>query len=186
MQCPPSLFAFSAPCAPGPGGIKAVCVANPEAVIISMNAAAGTVTLSPATSGAKPFYRWECAPGQSTLEVAAQINDENNVRYYATDLAAVLNGFKPTSAGALLLSKLTRMAVIVETNDGSAWFVGSVFTTSDNIGSDTNKARGMEVTNFQWSPGQAKGDATRATISAHLDGYVLPLSVSLYSNLVNA
>lgn len=190
MPCTSTVFAYSAPCDPQPGGIKSILVADPEAVRIStLNSAAGTVTLGPATSGAKPFYRWDVAPGQSTLETQAQISEANNVRFFATDLVAALNGFSPTSAGANLLTRLHRLAIIVELNSGAAVFLGLVSisgSTSDvSQTEEPAKPRGADVTAFTWTPGQAKGDAIRATLTAHLDSNLLPLSVSNYSVIIN-
>lgn len=188
MPCTSTAFAYNAPCDPSPGGIKAILVADPEAVLITgMNFDAGTVTLGPKTSGAKPFYRWEVAPGQSTLQTEAQISEANNVRFFATDIVAALNGFSPTSAGAHLLTKLHRFAIIVELNSGRSVFLGLVKGyTSDVLPTGTpSTPRGADVTAFTWTPGQAKGDAIRANITAHMDSYLLPLSVSNYANLVN-
>ncbi len=189
MPCTSSVFAYSAPCDPQPGGIKAILVANPEAVkLTSVIGDSGTCSVDAITPGAKPFYRWEVAPGQSTLETQAQISEANNVRFFATDLVAALNGFYPTSAGARLLERLHRLAIIVELNSGRAVFVGLVADSgygdqhpSINVG----RVRGADVTAFTWTPGQAKGDAVRATLTAHIDAALLPLSVSNYSNLVN-
>lgn len=186
MPCASNVFAYNAPCDTSPGGIKAIYVADPENVRLTvMDAAAGTVTLGPKTAGAKPFYRWDVAPGQSTLNTQAQINEANNVRFFQTDLVAALNGFTPTAAGANLLTRLNRLAIIAELNSGTSVFVGCVYKVNDNVGSEEAKPRGADVSAFTWTPGQAKGDATRATLTAHLDSYLLPLSVSNYSNLVN-
>ena len=186
MICGPTVFAYSAPCAPQMGGIKAILIANPDAVKLnSMSDSAGTCTLAPVTVGAKPFYRWEVAPGQSTLNAEAQISEANGVRYFATDLVAALNGFVPTSAGANLLKRLHRVAVIVELKNGSSVFLGLVRNSAN--GDDNGKlTRGMEVTGITWTPGQAVGDAVRASVTMHLDSELAPLSVSLYSALVNS
>lgn len=184
MICPPSVFAHSAPCAAQMGGIKSVLVANPDAVGVSVNAAAGTASLSAVTPGAKPFFRWEVAPGQNTLTTEAQINEANNVKYFATDLSAALNGFDATTAGAELLTRLTRVLFIVECKNGTSFLVGCVA-----IGGDAKPygaiARGADVTGITWTPGQANADAQRATITAHLDSFIMPPVVSAYSNLVN-
>ena len=142
----------------------------------------------PITPSAKPFYRWDVAPGQSTLETQAQISEANNVRFFQTDLVAALNGFSPTSAGARLLERLHRLAIIVELNNGSSVFVGLVAGPGSNDQHppiSSGRVRGADVTAFTWTPGQAKGDAVRATLTAHIDAALLPLSVSNYSNLVN-
>lgn len=185
MICQPQVFAYSAPCDPSPGGIKALYIADPDNVSVNVNAGAGAVALSAATAlTPKPFYKWEVAPGQSTLETEAQISEANKVRFVRTTLVAALNGFKPTSAGADVVSRLTRVAVIAELNNGSSVFLGCVYGADERPGSGAIP-RGMEVTAFTWTPGQAKGDATRATLTAVLDSACLPLSVSNYSNLVN-
>lgn len=189
MPCTSTVFAYSAPCDPQPGGIKSILVADPAAVrITALNASAGTATVFPTTAGAKPFYRWDVAPGQSTLETQAQINEANNIRFFATDLVAALNGFSPTSAGADLLTRLHRLAIIAELNNGNSVFVGLVAGSAEGDQRPTateGLVRGADVTAFTWTPGQAKGDAIRATLTAHLDSYLLPLSVSNYSILVN-
>lgn len=189
MNCPPSVFAYNAPCAMGPGGIKAVYVADPDKVRVAPDDS-GTVTLSPVTAGEKPFYKWEVAPGASTLQTEAQISEANNVRFFRTTLSAVLNGFKPSSAGTALLARLTRLAVIVEMNDGSAVFVGLVNRYYDNApdaGNSANyRSRGMEVTGFTWTPGQSKDDAVRATLTGQLDSLFMPNPVVSFSDLVNA
>ena len=188
MNCPPNVFAYNAPCAPSMGGVSAVLIANPDDVTLVANLAAGTATLDAVTPGAKPFYRWEVAPKQSTLTTSAQIDAANNNRYFATDLAAVLNGFDPTSAGADLLERLTRALFIVECKNGKAYLVGFIGTpgASDRYPvTGTKLARGADITGFEWTPGQNPEDAVRASISAHVDAFVLPLVVSSYSNLVN-
>lgn len=189
MNCPPNVFAYNAPCSPSMGGVSAVLIADPDAVTLVTNLGAGTATLDAVTPGAKPFYRWEVAPKQSTLTTSAQIDAANNNRYIATDLTAVLNGFDPTSAGANLLERLTRALFIVECKNGKAYLVG--FISSSSSSSDKypatgpNLARGADITGFEWTPGQNPEDAVRASISAHVDAFVLPLVVSSYSNLVN-
>lgn len=189
MPCTSSVFAYSAPCDPQPGGIKAILVANPAAVkLTSVLGDSGTCIVAAVTPNAKPFYRWEVAPGQSTLETQAQISEANNVRFFATDLVAALNGFSPTSAGARLLERLHRLAIIAELNNGRAVFVGLVAGSSlgdQHPHLNNGLVRGADVTAFTWTPGQAKGDAVRATLTAHIDAAMLPLSVSNYSNLVN-
>lgn len=189
MPCNSLVFAYSAPCDPQPGGIKSILVADPAAVkLTALNAEAGTCTLAPVTPNAKPFYRWDVAPGQSTLETQAQISEANNVRFFATDLVAALNGFSPTSAGAALLNRLYHLAIIVELNNGRSVFIGLVarYVDGDQRPVVTEGlVRGADVTAFTWTPGQAKGDAVRATITAHIDAALLPLSVQAYSNLVN-
>lgn len=189
MPCTSSVFAYPAPCDPQPGGIKAILVADPAAVkLTALNAEAGTCTLAPVTPNAKPFYRWEVAPGQSTLETQAQISEANNVRFFATDLVAALNGFEPRSAGADLLQRLYRLAIIVELNNGNSVFIGLVAGSEagdQRPASSVILVRGADVTAFTWTPGQAKGDAVRATLTAHIDAALLPLSVQAYSNFVN-
>lgn len=170
------------------GGVGAVLIADPDAVTLVTNLGAGTATLDAVTPGAKPFYRWEVAPKQSTLATSAQIDAANNNRYFATDLAAVLNGFDPTSAGADLLERLTRALFIVECKNGKAYLVGFIGSSSSSDmypATGTNLARGADITGFEWTPGQNPEDAVRASISAHVDAFVLPLVVSSYSNLVN-
>lgn len=170
------------------GGVSAVLIADPGAVTLVTNLAAGTATLDAVTPGAKPFYRWEVAPKQSTLTTSAQIDAANNNRYIATDLTAVLNGFDPTSAGANLLERLTRALFIVECKNGKAYLVGFISSSSSSDkypATGTNLARGADITGFEWTPGQNPEDAVRASISAHVDAFVLPLVVSSYSNLVN-
>lgn len=189
MNCPPSVFAYNAPCAMGPGGIKAVYVADPDKVRVAVDSS-GAVTLSPVAAGEKPFYKWEVAPGASTLQTEAQISEADNVRFFRTTLSAVLNGFKPSSAGTNLLTRLTRLAVIVEMNDGSAVFVGLVGYSNDNLPEPDDSpgylSRGMEVTGFTWTPGQSKDDAVRATLTGQLDSLFMPNPVSAFSDLVNA
>lgn len=168
------------------GGIKSVLVANPDAVTIAASGGVGTATLAPATPGAKPFYRWDVASGQSTLTTEAQIDEANNVRFFRTDLAAVLNGFDPTTAGANLLSRLSRLLFIVECKNGQSYLVGLATAVDDKSpSSGARSARGADVINFSWTPGQANADATRATITARLDSFLTPLVVSGYSALVN-
>lgn len=165
-------------------------IAEPENVLLTANFAAGTGTLAASTLVTKPFYKWEVAPGQSTLNVEAQISEANNVRYFSVDLVAALNGFKPTAAGSDLLVRLNRLAAVVEFNDGSAVFVGSVIGINAGDykpdGLIQKKVRGADVTGFTWTPGQAKGDAVRATLTMHLDALRMPLSVSVPTNLINA
>ena len=180
MICPPSVFAHSAPCAPQMGGIKSVLVANPDAVTLALNVGAGTVSLSAVTPGAKPFFRWEVAPGQNTLVTEAKIDEANNVKYLATDLSAALNGFDATTAGANLLTRLTRVLFIVECKNGTSLHVGCVARAGDARPA-APIARGADVTGFNWTPGQANADAQRATITAHLDSFIMPPVVSGYS-----
>lgn len=186
MNCSPSVFAHVAPCSPQMGGIKSVLVADPDDVTLVVTRNAGTAVLAAAVLNTKPFYRWEVAPGQSTLTSEAQINEANNVRYFATDLSVALNGFDPGSAGANLLSRLTRLLFIVECKNGKSYFVGLAGSSDDLVPQGAAaKARGADVTNFSWTPGQATGDAVRATIAAHIDAFLSPLIVSNYSTLVN-
>ena len=184
MICPPSVFAHSAPCAPQMGGIKSVLVADPDAVGVAVKEVAGTASLSAVTPGAKPFFRWEVAPGQNTLVTEAKIDEANNVKYFATDLSAALNGFDATTAGVSLLARLTRLLFIVECKNGTSFLVGCVAVYGDARPAATI-ARGADVTCFNWTPGQANSDAVRATVSAHLDSFIMPPVVSGYSALVN-
>lgn len=184
MICPPSVFAHSAPCAAQMGGIKSILVANPDAVNVVVNYAAGTASLSAVTPNAKPFFRWEVAPGQNTLTTESQINEANNVKYFATELSAALNGFDATTAGADLLTRLTRLLFIVECKNGQSFLVGIVSKGGDAKPSGP-LARGADVTGITWTPGQANADALRATIAAHLDSFIMPPVVSAYDNLVN-
>ena len=186
MNCPPSVFAFSAPCSSQMGGIKSILAADPDDVTLVVNAAAGTAVLSAAVENTKPFFRWDVAPGQSTLTTEAQIDAANNVRFFATELSAALNGFDASAAGANLLSRLTRLLFIVECKNGKSYFVGLANSATDLVPAGANAmARGADVKNFSWTPGQANSDAVRATIVAHIDAALAPLVVSNYTNLVN-
>ena len=190
MQCPPSVFAYAAPCEPALGGIKAVYVADPAKVNVSLNASAGNITLTAVTFGNKPFYKLEVAPNGSTLQVDAQINEANNVRYWASDLSVALNGFIPTSAGAALLTRLSRIDILVELKNGGVIFLGlkGGEPLGDTVYVEDNPtiAHGAEVSGFTWTPGQNTGDAVRATLAAHLDSLYMPPIAINWKNLVNS
>jgi len=96
-------------------------------------------------------------------------------------LTAVLNNFSPTTAGANLLLRLTRLCVVVQTRSGDSLLV-SVASAQG-----TGTSRGMEVSGFVLSQGAQRSDAAgRATLTAQLDSPYLPLAVtSNLANLVN-
>lgn len=177
MNCAPNVFAFAAECASKMGGLESILIANPDAVRVTLNVGAGTATLAAVTAGAKPFYRWELAPNASTLESTAQISEANNTRFFQHVLTAVLNNFSPTTAGANLLQRLTRLCVVVQTRSGRSLLVSVANGTT---------SRGMEVSGFVLSQGAQRSDAAgRATLTAQLDSPYLPLEVSNVANLVN-
>lgn len=164
------------------GGLESILIANPDAVNVTLNVANGTATLAAVTAGAKPFYRWELAPNASSLESTAQISEANNTRFFQHVLTAVLNNYSPTTAGANLLTRLTRLCVVVQTRSGQNLLV-SVAST----GASGTTSRGMEVSGFVLSQGAQRSDAAgRATLTAQLDSPYLPLEVtSNLANLVN-
>ncbi|MBR1690608.1 MAG: hypothetical protein IJ713_07525 [Oscillibacter sp.] len=180
MNCKPQVFAFPASCSPKMGGLQAIYVADPTAVNVTVNEATGRATLAAVTSGAKPFYTWELAPNASTLESTAQVNAANNTRFWQHVLTAVLNNFSPETAGADVLTRLTRLCIVVETRGGDQLLVSAEKVISGAV------SRGAEVTGFVINEGTQRSDAAgRATITATLDSFLTPLATSV-SNLVNA
>lgn len=178
MNCTPQVFAFPAACSPVMGGLEAIYIASPDEVKVTTNAA-GTATLAAVTSGAKPFYKWELAPNSSSLESTAQVNAANNTRFWQHVLTAVLNNFRPTTAGALALSRLTRLCIVVQTRGGQQLLVSAEKALT------AATSRGAEVTGFVVNEGTQRSDAAgRATITAQLDSFLTTLSTNV-SNLLN-
>lgn len=181
MICPPSAFAYSRPCASVAGGVAAVYVANPAEVAVTLNASAGTVTVSAVTANAKPFYKWEVADNASTLDATAQVNAENGSAYFQNVLNAVLNGFDSKTAGAYVLNRLSRVDVVVEYRDGTQVLLG----LGDSELPHPNE--GARLTGLTVASGAQRADGRRATVSFSHESYYLPLVVNgSIKNLVNA
>lgn len=177
MPCS-SVFAFSRPCTPVQGGIRAIYVANPDDVAVRIDSTTGIATLSASKPAVpKPFYRWDVAEGANSLESAPQVNEANNSAYYQHTLTAVLPGFDVTIAGANTLARLQRAIIVVEYMDGTRDLL-SVFN-----GQALNQGASVSLA---LASGAARGDRRGATVTATLNSLFLPFRVNNMSNLINS
>lgn len=180
MICPFTPFAFPRPCSSTPGGIVEVYVANPADLTFSVNPESGHVNFANTTG--KPFYKWEVAENSGSLEATAQINAENGSSYFQNVLTAVLNGFDATTAGALLLRRLSRVGVIAKCRNGKAYYLG-ILAASAAV---HHQNEGAKLTGLQISSGTQRADGNRATVTFTHESPFPPLEAITYGKYINA
>ena len=180
MICPSTPFAFARPCSNTLGGVAEVYVANPADLYpnVVIDVGAGTANFSGVTG--TPFYKWEVAENTGSLEAAAQVNLENGSSFFQNVLTAVLNGFAAETAGANLLQRLGRVAVIAKLRNGKAYYVGALSSAG------TGTVDGAKLTGLQISSGTQRADGNRATVTFTHESPYPPLRAINFESKINA
>lgn len=180
MICPSTPFAFSRPCSNTLGGVAEVYVANPADLYpnVVINVDTGNANFNGVED--TPFYKWEVAENSGNLESTAQVAPENGTAYFQNVLTAVLNGFDANTAGANILLKLGRVAVIAKLRNGKAYYVGALSATG------TGPVDGAKLTGLQISSGTQRADGNRATVTFTHESPYLPLRAINFESKINA
>lgn len=152
-----------------------VYIANPADLTVTVNENAGLASFA-GTQG-KPFYRWEVAENSGSLEATAQVNLENGSSFFQNVLTAVLNGFDAETAGARILQRLNRVAVIAKLRNGKAFYVGAL--------KESAPVEGARLTALQISSGTQRADGNRATVTFTHDSQYPPLRAYDFTNSIN-
>ena len=121
MPCSQILAGIARDCSSNLGGIKAVYIANADDVD-SITELSGVVTAITMKSS-KKFYPYVFSPGTSSLTSNWQVNAENGTKYVESDLLMVFNRMDSTKRLEIMALAQTEMAIVVEDNNGTMWFL---------------------------------------------------------------
>ncbi len=121
MPCSQTLAGIARDCSSNMGGIKNVYIAN-LADVDSVTVTSGVVTAITMKSS-KKFYQYVFSPGTSSLASNWQVNAENGTKYVESDLLMVFNRMDSTKRLEIMALAQTEMAIVVEDNNGTMWYL---------------------------------------------------------------
>lgn len=122
MACSQTLAGIARDCSSNMGGIKTVYIAN-FADVVSVTVTSGVVTAITMDTG-KKFYKYAFSPNTSSFTSNWNVSPENGTKYVETDLTMVFNKMDATKRLEIVALAQTEMAVIVEDNNGTMWYLG--------------------------------------------------------------
>ena len=141
MACSQTLAGITRDCATNMGGLKAVYIAN-AADVTSVTVTSGVVTAITMAS-TKKFYKYDFAPGSSSMTSNWQVSAENGTKYVETDLTMIFNRMDSTKRLEIVALAQAELAVVVEDNNGNMWYLGNDEPVMLNGGDgQTGAARG--------------------------------------------
>lgn len=141
MACTPvTLVGISKECETNIGGIKKAYVALFDDVTVELNSAGEEISGITMASGSK-FKTYEFRRNSSNLTKTLNVSD-NGAKYWTSELTMIFSRMETAKRIAINSLVAAEACVIVEDNNGKAWFLGKDEPVEASAGSgETGTAR---------------------------------------------
>lgn len=149
MACSQTLSGIQNDCAANMGGIVEVYLAN-KSDVTDVTVSSDKVTAITMASSAK-FKTYHFRPQTSSMSSNAQVNQENGVHYWQTDLLMVFNRMDTTKRVEVVAMAQGELCAIVKDCNGAYWFLGKevplILSAGDGLtGTARSDRNGYSVT----------------------------------------